>query len=361
MAGSIPIITAGASAGGVEAFTRLAAGLPADFPGAVFLVMHFPAYATSVLPRILERTSALPVSHAVHGEAIEPGRIYVAPPDRHLIVLKRRIELVRGPRENGHRPALDPLFRSAALAHGRRVIGVVLTGNLDDGTAGLLTIKHRGGITVVQDPADANFPSMPTSAIEHVPVDVITTLADLPARLVSLAATIAALPPGSMEDDMNADADDERETLYAQLDLATIEDVQGHPGKPSPFGCPDCGGVLWETEDGTLLRYRCRVGHAWSGEALLGSQAEQLDQALWTALRALEENASLTHALARRARKRGNTSLAEKYERDAHTAHRRAEVIRDALLSGLASPKRQAEAAEMQAADTEAAETQAAG
>jgi two-component system chemotaxis response regulator CheB len=348
LAGKIPIVTVGASAGAVEAFTRLAAGLPADFPGAVFLVMHFPVYATSVMPKILERVSALPVSHAVHEETIEPGRIYVAPPDRHLIVLGRTLELVRGPRENGHRPAIDPLFRSAAIAHGRRVIGVVLTGNLDDGTAGLSSIKHHGGVAVVQDPADANFASMPASAIEHVAVDVVTSLADLPGHLVAIAAKIAALPEEPGEYTM--DDDDVRETLYAKLDLPTIENVAEHPGKPSPFGCPDCGGVLWETEEGTLLRYRCRVGHAWSGEALLGSQAEQLDQALWTALRALEENASLTLSLAKRARKRGNEILAARYERDAETAHRRAQVIRDALLSGLASPKRQAEAAETQAA-----------
>jgi two-component system, chemotaxis family, protein-glutamate methylesterase/glutaminase len=336
MAGNIPIVVIGASAGGVEAVSQVARGLPPDFPGAVFVAMHFPVYSTSVLPRILERSGRLPASHPEDGASIEAGRIYVAPPDRHLIVLRGAIHLVRGPRENGNRPAIDPMFRSAAVAHGPRVVGVVLTGNLDDGTAGLLAISRRRGRTIVQDPAEALFPSMPASAVEHVSVDFVLPLTDIPAKLCALAADIAAGRGAAPVEVMMDDAA-QRETSYAELDLGVVHAVDRHPGEPSQFGCPDCGGVLWEIEDGKLVRYRCRVGHAWSADGLLTSQAEQLDQALWVALRALEENVSLTESIAKRARTRGNDLLAAKYERDARSAQRRAQVIRDALLAGVTS------------------------
>jgi two-component system chemotaxis response regulator CheB len=336
MAATPPIIVIGASAGGVEAVSFLASKFDRDIPAAIFVAMHFPAYSTSVLPKILQRAGKLPAIHPEDHTPIKAGHIYVAPPDRHLIVLRRAMHLVRGPRENGNRPAIDPMFRSAAIAHGARVIGVVLTGNLDDGTAGLLTIKRRGGITIAQDPADALFPSMPASAVENASVSFVLPLSAIPQKLQTLATEVSSrrdhlIMEGAMDDDAL------RETLYAQLNLEVVEDVDRHPGAPSEFGCPDCGGVLWEIEDGQFVRYRCRVGHAWSGDALLGSQAEQLDQALWTALRALEENASLTEILAERARKRGNELLVAKYESDAKTARDRVEVIRQALLSNTVS------------------------
>jgi two-component system, chemotaxis family, protein-glutamate methylesterase/glutaminase len=336
VAGSLPIVAIGASAGGVEAVTFLARRLPPDFPGAVFVAMHFPTHSVSVLPRILERAGPLPAAHAEDGEPIHAGRIYVAPPDTHLLPLRHGITLVRGPRENGNRPAIDPMFRSAAAAHGQRVIGVVLTGNLDDGTAGLLAIKRAGGIAIVQDPADALFPSMPTSAIEHVRVDHVLRLADMPARLTELATALAQHAPAIAAAD---EMDDQtiRETLYAELDLSVVEDVHDHPGEPSQFGCPDCGGVLWEIRDGELLRYRCRVGHAWTADGLLSSQAEQLDQALWTALRALEESASLSELLARRARERKHLVMVRKHQQAARIFRDRARVIRDVLVAGAAT------------------------
>src|SRR5688500_1848566 len=334
MAGtSPPIIVIGGSAGGVEALMRIARQLPRDLPAAVFVALHFPVYSTSMLPRILERAGDLPAAHATDGALIEPGRIFVAPPDRHLIVLRQSVHVVRGPRENGHRPAIDPMFRSAAIAHGNRVVGVVITGNLDDGTAGLLAIKRRGGIAIVQNPTEALLPSLPASALEHVDVDFVLPLSAIGDQLRALAEEIGRRTDGDVEVHMDDDA--LRETMYAELNLQVVEDSDQHPGHPSPFGCPDCGGVLWEIDDGEFVRYRCRVGHAWSGDALLGSQAEQLDQALWTALRALEENAALTESLAARARKRGNEQLVARYERDARSARDRARVIRDALLAGL--------------------------
>ena len=333
MASSIPIIAIGASAGGVESVAELVRTLPHTFPGAVLVAMHFPPNATSVLPRILERAGTLPAVHPKDGQRIEAGHIYVAPPDHHLVVMRKRLHVVRGPRENGNRPAIDPMFRSAAVSHRRHVIGVVLTGNLDDGTAGLAAIKRHGGIAIVQDPQDALFPSMPASAIEHVAVDHVLPLARIGSTLVQLATRLAEMPaePRATEGDMKDQAD--RESRFADFDLRVMQEVEEHPGHPSQYGCPDCGGVLWEIEDGQMVRYRCRVGHAWSADGLLGRQVEQLDEALWTALRALEETASLTSGMAARSRRRGNDLLAVKFERDSKTATERAKVIRDALLA----------------------------
>jgi two-component system chemotaxis response regulator CheB len=220
------------------------------------------------------------------------------------------------------------MFRSAALAYGRRVIGVILSGNLDDGTSGLLAIKRRGGIAVVQHPDEAMFSSMPQSALDHVDVDHVSKLH----HLASLLTELAKRTPVE-EDEVMASDDAQRETEFAEIDLARIEDAEDHPGVLAPFGCPDCGGTLWELREGNLVRFRCRVGHAWTSEALLARQAETLDAALWTALRALEESSSLSQQLAERARSRGNSQVAERLADNATLASRRADIIRDVLVS----------------------------
>ena len=320
------IIVIGASAGGVESLTKLVRDLPGDIPAAVFATIHFPPTGTSALARILKRAGSLIPVQGADALPIEEGHIYVAPPDHHVLVFRDRMRLYRGPRENGNRPAIDPMFRSAALAFGPRVVGVILSGNLDDGTSGLLAIKRRGGIAVVQDPEDAMFSSMPQSAIDHVDVDYVVKLDRMPTLLEELAKR----PPVAGE---TVPADDTRkETEFAELDLTRVEDTDDHPGVLAPFGCPDCGGTLWELREGDLVRFRCRVGHAWTSEALLASQAETLDAALWTALRALEESASLSQTLSNRARARGNARLAERLADSATLAVRRADIIRDVLL-----------------------------
>jgi two-component system chemotaxis response regulator CheB len=320
------IIVIGASAGGVEALTKLVHGLPTDIPAAVFVTIHFPPTGTSALARILGRAGKLKATHAADGEGIEAGHIYIAPPDQHLLIFPDQLRLYRGPRENGNRPAIDPMFRSAALAFGSRVIGVVLSGNLDDGTSGLLAIKRRGGIAVVQEPEDALFPSMPQSAIDHVAVDHVLKLD----RVAELLAELAQRAPDREE--IVASDEARKETEYTEIDMSRIEDADNHPGVLAPFGCPDCGGTLWELREGDLVRFRCRVGHAWTADALLASQAETLDAALWTALRALEESASLSHQLAERARSRGMDRVAERLADNSLLASRRAAIIRDALL-----------------------------
>ncbi len=321
------IVVIGASAGGVEALSQLARRLPADFPGAIFVVLHVPAHSPSLLPRIIERNGKLPARHASDGEAIEPGRISIAPPDQHLLLEDGRARLIRGPRENGHRPAVDPLFRTAALAFGPRVVGVVLSGNLDDGTAGLAAIKQRGGVTVVQDPEAAPYPGMPRSAIESGAVDHILPLAGIAELLDRLAREPIGNPA-----DPPMPVDMESEGRIAAFDLAAIED-EGRPGQPSGFSCPDCGGTLWELHDGELLRFRCRVGHAWTANGLVAEQTRGIETALWTALRALEERAALCRRVAERMSERGLETSAARFRQQAVDSHVQADVLRQALVS----------------------------
>jgi two-component system, chemotaxis family, protein-glutamate methylesterase/glutaminase len=331
------IITIGASAGGVEALAQLARGLPRDVPAALFVVHHFPPYGTSVMPNILSRAGPLPAAHAVDGEAIRPGRIYVAPPDHHLLVKPGHVRLGRGPRENGHRPAVDPLFRSAARAYGRRVIAVVLSGTLDDGTAGLVAVKRRGGIAVVQHPDDALYSGMPQSAIDNVAVDEILPLSEIAPALVRLAhEPVEEKGAEPVSDEMEIESD------IAELDMAAFQHEE-RPGIPSGFACPECGGALWELSEEEMFRFRCRVGHAYSSDTLLAHQTDALEAALWTAARALEESKALAHRLKDRALKRGNPLMAERFEDRAREAEQRAALIRRLLLKGELVPTSAAE------------------
>ncbi|WP_017318283.1 chemotaxis protein CheB [Mastigocladopsis repens] len=323
------IIVIGASAGGVEALSYLVKHLSPDLNAAILIVLHVPAHGTSVLPRILSRAGKLPVSHATDGETIHPGHIYVAPPDYHLLVKSGYIRLTRGPRENSHRPAIDPLFRTAARAYGRRVVGVVLTGVLDDGTAGLQAIKIQGGVAVVQHPDDAMYSGMPRSAIENVDdIDQILPLADIPDALVVLANTPV---PAEAENPVSKEIEIESE--LAEMDM-TVLNNEHRPGKPSSFACPDCGGTLWDLSKEDVLRFRCRTGHAFSAETLLAKQSDALEDALWIALRALEEKSSLARRMATRMRDRNQNLSAKRLEEEAHDSQERAAVIRDVLLKG---------------------------
>jgi two-component system, chemotaxis family, protein-glutamate methylesterase/glutaminase len=322
------IIVVGASAGGVEALSELVAHLPTDFPAAIFIVLHVPSHGTSVLPRILSRAGFLPAIHPQDSQPIQSGHIYVAPPNLHLLVKNGYVTLARGPKENGHRPGIDPLFRSAARVYGNRVIGVILTGTLDDGTAGLQAIKMRGGITVVQSPEDAMYSGMPLSAIEHVDVDYIKPVKEIADLLVRLTQETISDDTAPAIDTINREAD------MAELDKNALEDENGRPGTPSAFACPECGGTLWEIHDSDLIRFRCRTGHAFSAQTLLAEQAEALEEALWIALRALEENASLANRMAQRSEEQGRHHSATHFSEEAEAARQRAEIIRQALLQG---------------------------
>jgi two-component system chemotaxis response regulator CheB len=327
------MVVVGASAGGIEALCQLVRGLPPEFPGSLFIVVHFPSSASSTLPQILSRAGSLPARHATDGEAVEPGRIYVARPDCHLILRDGHLHLTRGPKENGARPAVDPLFRSAARSYGSQVIGIVLSGNLNDGTSGLQAIKQAGGVAMAQSLETALYPGMPQSAMEHVAVDYVLPPAEMPPILSELAeAADEALEVPAMTPDESA----------PDIDEFGLVDRHVQPGTPSTMSCPECHGVLWEAKDEELVQFRCRVGHAYSPEALLAHQAENLEAALWTALRALEENSALAKRLAARANSRGHNRSAASFTEQAMDAEHHASVIRTVLHSGI----RHADAAE---------------
>lgn len=327
----IDIICIGASAGGVGGLQQVIGRLPARFPASLFIVLHLPQTGTSVLPNILSRAGKLPVVHAAHNDPIVPGHVYVAPPGFHLTLARHGMRVTRGARENGHRPAIDPLFRSAALAFGPRVAGVVLSGLLDDGTVGLREIKRAGGVAIVQDPADTPWPSMPQNALDHVAVDHCAPPAAIGDFLVSLVRADAVAPAGSPYAERAA-----REVRV----LTMHEDERDKPGEPSPYSCPECGGVLWELRDGEMLRFRCRVGHAYTSDVLLTDQADTIERALWTALRALEEQSALKRRLAERARAKGNAAMATHFDDRAHDLSEQAEQVRSLLLTGVGAERK---------------------
>jgi two-component system chemotaxis response regulator CheB len=326
------IVVIGASAGGVEALTALVAKLPPDLDASVFVVVHVPSSATSVLPQILSRRGNLPAVHPADGNPIERGRIYVAPPGRHLILEKRRMRLVIGPTEHGVRPAVDPLFRSAGLTFRERVVGVILSGNLDDGTAGFEIIKGMGGVTIVQDPNEALYDGMIRSAIDAGRADQILPLSEIPSALVELVGR--KLENGARQ---MADAEEEETKREVAIDKFDFRQMHGddQPGVVSGFTCPDCNGALWELTDGDVLRFRCRVGHAYAVESLLSGQQDGVEDAFWIALRALEERAALLRRLIDRAEKGDNRRGIARYTEEEQIVAKRAKTLRDVILNGI--------------------------
>jgi two-component system, chemotaxis family, protein-glutamate methylesterase/glutaminase len=321
------LIVIGASAGGIEALRTLVPMLPTDLPAAVCIVVHIPPQSPGMIPSILNDKGQLLAVHPEDGETLVAGKIYVAPPDHHLLVEPGKLRVIRGPKENRHRPAVDPLFRSAARSYGPRVIGVVLTGTLDDGSAGLLVLKERGGIAVVQDPDDALFQDMPRNAIAYADVDYVVPLRDLAGLLTELVGQPAeeegAFP---VSEEMNI------EDRFAHAQLPDPKEMD-KLGAPSVFTCPECHGTLWEIHEGALLRFRCRVGHAYTSQSLIADHAEALESALWVALRTLEESISLSRRMATRAREDGHVLSAERFDERAEETEQHADAIRLVLVS----------------------------
>lgn len=324
------IIVVGASAGGVEAVSKLVADLPSDLPAAIFVVIHVSPHSKSLLPAILSRRGRLKANHPTDGEAIVHGHIYIAPPDNHLLVKRGYIRLVQGPKENHCRPAVDPLFRTAAKAYGHRVVGVILSGTLDDGTAGLIDVKRSGGVTIVQNPDEALHSGMPSSAIEHAEVDRILPLSSIASVLADLAREPAIEEEGKTMPD---ESEMEMEPDVVELDGVALRE-RGHPGSPSGLICPDCGGSLYQLNERKLLRFRCRVGHAFSGNSLLAHQYEAQEEALWAAIRSLEERGELMQQMAANAREHNRRISAERFAVQAQDARQRADFIRETFFQG---------------------------
>ena len=308
------IIVIGASAGGVEPLKKIVSDLPGDLPAAVFVVLH--VGQVSYLPAILARAATLKTSVAENGAPFKTGNIYVAPPGFHLLLHGDHMMLRRGPRENLSRPAIDPLFRSAALSYGSRVIGVLLSGSLSDGTAGLRAVKAVGGLAVVQHPKDALVPSMVESALHYVEVDHCLPASELGALLAKLAAQ----PAG---ESLSAPPAVRLEAAIAAQEHSTMKD-EDRLGELSVFTCPECHGPLWEVEDGDVLRYRCHTGHAFAPDAVMEAQAIEADEILWSLLRSHQQRAEFARRMAEREKTNDRSELAgefgkraKEYEADA--------------------------------------------
>ena len=328
------LVAVGASAGGVEALKTLVAGLPADLPATVLVALHLPVDSRSYLPEILQRRSSLQVVLAEDGLPVVPGQVVVAHPDAHLLVVDDRIVLGRGPRENGSRPSHDAMLRAAALARGPRAVGVVLTGLLDDGAAGLGVLSRYGGACLVQDPDDAEFASMPRAALAAVPTARAVPLAALAAEVTTL---VKQQPAGTPDVDEVVRLRDAAELASALGREPEMPDGSS-PGTPSPYACPDCHGVLNQIPDPGVLRFRCRTGHAWSAENLVAQQDTDVEEALWTALRVLEERGEMSRKLAEQARQGSRDWSDEHFRRRAEEADRSAELLRAVLRREAALP-----------------------
>ena len=318
------IIVIGGSAGALAPLIAILRGLPAGLPAALFVVIHTAPDNPSLLAQVLTKAGPLPAATATDGAPIRLGHVHVASADHHLLVKPGHVRVTRGPRENRFRPAVDPLFRTAAAAYGPRVIGIILSGAQHDGVLGLSYIKMRGGVTIAQDPRDAGSPAMPESAIRQLAIDHVLRGDDMAAIVSGLVGE------GSKEALVDERAEPSRDSAEEGTDAL---DAGDQLGPPTPFTCPDCGGALWERKDGELLRYQCHVGHRFSGDSLVDAQADGLEPALWTALRALEESSALRQRMARHARDRGMSAIADAYEAHANESEARAEIVRRALLT----------------------------
>jgi two-component system, chemotaxis family, protein-glutamate methylesterase/glutaminase len=319
------IIVMGASAGGLTALNRITKQLPDNLNAAVFIVWHVSPYSTSLLPDILSRSGKLEAKHPADGESIQKGKIYVAPPDRHLLLEADRIRLAKGPKENRFRPAVDPLFRSAAYAYGARVVGVVLTGALDDGTAGLWAIKDRGGIAVVQDPAEAEQPSMPSSALNNVQIDYCLPISEIPPLLVTLTQQTVEQAGPAVSKQLEIETKIALGADSAELDVTQL-------GKISEFTCPDCHGSLTRINNGNLQRFRCHTGHSFSNGSLVAELTDSVEQSLWTTIRAVEERIRLLKNLAQHASTLKQTELSNALSRELQENEHRADVLRQIAM-----------------------------
>jgi len=325
------IIVIGASAGGFEAIQNMVAALPPDLPASIFIVWHMSPDIKGVLPHVLNKYETLPAANAYDGEEIRQGRIYVAPPDYHLLLEDGKIRVTRGPKENRFRPAVDPLFRSAAYAYGPRVIGIILSGALDDGTSGLWMVKHRGGTAIVQEPSDAPVSSMPESALRQVDVDYTVPVAAMPALLERLCFESK---PKQVNIEFNME---EQKQIKEEIRIAKGENLEPAEvlqlGELTPFACPECHGVLMALRDGERKRYRCHTGHAYSSDALLSSVTEAIDDNLWNAIRGIEESMMLLNHMGDHYAEMNQTAVAAKYFQKAQEAEGRLKVLKDMVIT----------------------------
>ena len=321
------IIVAGASAGGVEALKNFVKGLPHNIKASIFIVLHIPSYSKSYLPQILSKVTSLNVLHPEDGEKIKEGHIYVALPDHHLLIEEDRVAVKKGPKENRFRPSIDALFRSAAYAYESRVIGIVLSGALDDGTSGLWSIKRFGGTAIIQEPAEATFPEMPLNAMDYVEIDHILPVE----KMGELLATLTTEPAQKI----SAISDEEKKLLEMEVAISTNDNAfeMGiiKQGKLTPLTCPECKGVLISLVKGKIMEYRCHTGHSFTASALLAGITEVVEQMLSQAMRGMEESTMLLENIAKHFKENDKNDAAEIFERKAKLHAKKARLIHDLI------------------------------
>ncbi len=339
------IIVIGTSAGGLKALGMVLGALPSTLNAALFIVQHLAADKPSILPQILTDVGVLPASHPIDGESIQTGHIYVAPPDYHLLVNQGIMRVLHGPQENRFRPAIDTLFRSAARAYSTRVVGIVLTGYLDDGTVGLQAIKKRGGVAIVQDPQEAEYPSMAESALRYVKVDYCLPLAKIPDQMMQLSHEPAASDeayPTTQEIEIESNIMEQG--MNTQGFLENVEAI----GTRTTYTCPECSGILWQIGKSEPLRFRCHTGHSMTAKVLFSEQTQNIENALWSAVRAMEEKVTFSRQMAERMKNYNLTSAVIKYEDHATNLDHEVSLIRDMILTGFATKRAIAETEEDQ-------------
>jgi two-component system, chemotaxis family, protein-glutamate methylesterase/glutaminase len=327
------VIVIGGSTGGLKAMRSLVAGLPSDFSAPIFVVLHSSPDSPGLLPEILSGVGPLPTQHAVDGDLIVPGRIYTAPPNRHLLLeADNTMRLTLGPKENRFRPAIDPLFRSAALAFGPRVVGILLSGGLDDGVAGLAAIKGAGGIAMVQDPQEAEVATLPRNALRQVTVDHVALTNDLAPLLLELTA-------GDKLNDQRSDRTDGMSNKELEIEVRQANESESwradimELGSPSMLTCPECHGTLMRMNDQRILRFRCHTGHAYTSQSLLAAIEERIEDALWTSVSAIEESAMLLGHMAEHV-PRDAELMADTFRKAFHEALGRAKAVRAIISDG---------------------------
>lgn len=316
------IIVIGASSGGLEALKKIVQNLPRNLDASVFVVWHMSPDLRGILPEILNKLNTIPAANARDNEAIEPNRIFVAPPDHHLLIEEGRVRVTRGPKENRFRPAVDPLFRSAAYVYGSRVIGIVLSGGLDDGTAGLWRIKFNGGLAIVQDPSDAEVTSMPESALREVQVDYCIPADEMAGLLITLVKETVIPNPATMNDKKT------KFEINVAAEKNAFEQGSLDIGVLSPYTCPECHGVLSKIMDGSLTRFRCHTGHAYSADALMAALTDNVEDSLYNAIRGMDESALLLNHIGDHYAESNQSKLAAVYFQKATEIAKRSDIIR---------------------------------
>ena len=320
------IVVIGASTGGFGAFKKIISGLPSDFSLPIFIVWHISPEVRGILPQVLNQLNTIPASHVVDSEMIKPGRIYIAPPDHHMIIEDGKVMATHGPKENRFRPAIDPLFRSAAYSYGNRVIGVILSGALDDGTAGMWAIKQYGGTTIVQNPMEAEVPSMPENALREVNIDHCVSLSELPQLLVGLSKEPVSKNAAVMKDDLT-----KKEIEIASEERALEKGIMDF-GELSPYTCPECHGVLTRLQNDNIIRYRCHTGHGYTVDTLMAALTEKIEDALYNAIRGMDESIILLNHLGDHYAEANQPKLAALYFKKAKEASDRSNLVRNATM-----------------------------